>query len=43
MLIVRVGSLAGNVVAQLDRVLGELAKTANAFFYDRRGRRGGPK
>ena len=29
MLIVRVGSLAGNVVAQLDKVLGELAKTAN--------------
>ena len=29
MLVVRAGSLAGNVVAQLDKVLGELAKTAN--------------
>ncbi len=29
MLVVRVGSLAGNLVTQLDKVLGELAKTAN--------------
>ncbi len=29
MLVVRVGSLAGNVVTQLDKVLGEHAKTAN--------------
>ncbi len=29
MLVVCVGSLAGNVVAQLDKVLGELAKTAS--------------
>ena len=32
MLVVCVGSLAGNVVAQLDKVLGELAKTANDHF-----------
>ena len=29
MLVVRVSSLTGNVVAQLDKVPGELAKTAN--------------
>ena len=29
MLVIRVGSLTGNVVTQLDKVLGELAKTAN--------------
>ena len=29
MLVVRVGSLTGNVVTQLDQVPGELAKTAN--------------
>ena len=29
MLIVRVGSLTGDVITQLDKVLGELAKTAN--------------
>ena len=29
MLVVCVGSLAGNVVAQHDKIFGELAKTAN--------------
>ena len=29
MLVVCVGSLAGNLVAQLNKVFGELAKTAN--------------
>ncbi len=29
MLVVRVGSLTGNLVTQLDKVPGELAKTAN--------------
>ncbi len=32
MLVIRVGSLMGNVVTQLDKVLGELAKTANNQF-----------
>ncbi len=32
MLVVRVGSLTGNIVTQLDNALGELAKTANDQF-----------